>query len=97
MMSIEEPPFLFAVTSCRYWGQSVVDIHIDGAFPKHSISELEAHITDCTAIKISRNENNQNDKNSKMVSSTELTKLLIAWRFLEAVNYQLVLKEKKKT
>lgn len=92
IMSIEKPPFLFAATSCRYWGQLVVDIHIDGAFSQNSISELEARITDCTAIKIDRKITEENIP----FSSTELTQLLVAWRFLEAVNYQLIQKEKNK-
>jgi len=95
IMSIEKPPFLFAATSCRYWAQSVVDIHIDGAFSKDSISELETRITDCTAIKINRQTISKKKENG-IVSSTELTQLLVAWRFLEAVNYQLILKEQNK-
>ena len=95
VMSVENPPFLFAATSCRYWGQSVVDIHIDGAFSKDSISELETRITDCTAIKINC-QTIPKKKENGIVSSTELAQLLVAWRFLEAVNYQLILKDKSK-
>lgn len=85
IMSIEKLPFLLAVTSCRYWGQSVVDIHMDGAFPRETIAALEGHITDCTAIPITHESENERT----ILTSTQMAQLLIAWRFLEAVNWRL--------
>ena len=93
MMSIDEPPFLLATTSCRYWGQPVVDIHLDGAFPKETISALEKHITDCTTMKIDRTAaegNIPNQQENGMLSSTDMAQLLVAWRFLESVNQRLI-------
>ncbi len=94
IMRMDKPPFLLATTSCRYWGQSVVDIHMDGAFSTQTIAALEAHITDCTTIKINQNvsEGKSPDPSGETVSSTELSQLLIAWRFLEAVNHKLMQK-----
>jgi phosphoribulokinase len=96
MMSIGKPPFLLAATSCRYWGKPAVNIHIDGAFPQETIAALEAHITDCTAIKIDHMAAEGSiPKNSdeEMLSSTELTQLIVAWQFLEAVNHRLIQRE----
>lgn len=93
IMSMDKPPFLLAATSCRYWGQPVVDIHMDGAFPQETIAALEAHIVDFTTIKINRETNTDttmSEPGIQIVSSTELAQLLIAWRFLEAVNYRLI-------
>ncbi|OGG11368.1 phosphoribulokinase [Candidatus Gottesmanbacteria bacterium RBG_13_45_10] len=97
MISIKTLPFLLAATACRYWGKSAVDIHIDGAFPQETIAALEAHITECTAIKIDHMaaEGNIPQKpEEEMLSSTDLTQLIVAWQFLEAVRDRLTMKEK---
>jgi len=96
IMSIEKPPFLLAAAPCRYWGQSVVDIHMDGAFPEKTIAALEAHISECTTIQIDLTAAEgtvPQKQEDEMFSSTDLTRLLIAWRFLEAVNHRLIQRE----
>src|SRR3989344_4597918 len=53
IVDINRPPFLLAAASCRYWGRSVIDIHIDGAIPQKTIAALEQQISSCTDIPIS--------------------------------------------
>lgn len=95
MMSIDKPPFLLATTSCRYWGRQVVDIHLDGAFPEETISALESRITDCTAMNINRTAAEgmmPQERENGMLTSTDMAQLMVAWRFLEAVNHKLLQK-----
>ncbi len=99
LVRVETPPFLLASTSCRYWGQEVVDTHIDGAFPHETIAALEAHITACTSIPIDITAQEGSlpmGPERTMLSSTDLTQLLIAWRFLEAINHRVAVKKKEK-
>ncbi len=92
IMSTEKPPFLLAVTSCRYWGEKVVDIHMDGAFSKSTISALESHITNCTTLEIEQSKQEITYIEPDAIPATDLSQLMIAWRFLEAVNYKLMKK-----
>jgi phosphoribulokinase len=96
LVRLETPPFLLASTSCRYWGREVVNTHIDGAFSKETIAALEAHITAYTSIPIDNTAQEGNlprNPDQVMLSSTDLTQLLVAWRFLEAVNHRFIQKK----
>lgn len=98
LVKLDTPPFLLAATSCRYWGEPVVDIHMDGAFSQETLAALEAHIAGCTSIPIdvSAQEGSlPSNPDRIMFSSTDMTQLLVAWRFLEAVHHQLIEKEKQ--
>lgn len=99
IMDINENPFLLAATPCYYWGQPVVDIHLDGAFSPETISALETHISSCTTINIDpeASEVKIPRKEEKFLNSTDFTQLLVAWRFLEAANHTLLMEEEVNT
>ncbi|MDP3941194.1 MAG: phosphoribulokinase, partial [bacterium] len=89
IVDIHKPPFLLATAPCRYWGRSVIDIHIDGAIPQTTISALEAQISSCTDIPISAEAEegtHLDEEKGEVISATHFAQLIIAWRFLEQVN-----------
>ncbi len=86
MLSANQPPFMLTVVPCTYWGRNVNIIHIDGVLSPETISELERHIVEFTGIPI---EEAVIRRDRDRVSATEFAQLLVAWRFLEQVNYLL--------
>lgn len=95
IMNVKRPPFLLAAVPCKYWGRELIDIHIDGAISQNTIAALEEHIVGCTGIPVNY-EAEEGDTLSlaqhEEISATQLTQLVIAWRFLEQVNYILTQK-----
>ncbi|MCL4338637.1 phosphoribulokinase [Patescibacteria group bacterium] len=86
-----QPPFLLAAVPSLYWGRKVMDVTIDGLLPEQTIASLENFIVSCTGIPIKEamkgdlldpKESNEN------VSATKFAQLIIAWRFLEQVNWK---------
>lgn len=92
IMNVKRPPFLLSAVPCKYWGRELVDVHIDGAMSQKTIAALEEHIVGCTGIPVNY-EAEEGDTFSlaehEEISATQLTQLIIAWRFLEQVNYKL--------
>lgn len=87
MVNSSSPPFLLATTSCRYWGQDVIDVHMDGAFGKDTIDSLEAHIESLTNIDIDHNAvAGAGSHHEEKIPAPDLAQLIIAWRFLEQIN-----------
>lgn len=86
LLGSSQPSFLLATVPCIYWGKAVNIIHIDGVLSEDAIAELQQNIVNYTGIPI--DEALPRDENER-VSATRFAQLLITWRFLEQVNYQL--------
>jgi phosphoribulokinase len=71
-----------------YYGYDVSKITIDGTIPEHVLEELQERILEFIG------NCNGSIFTSEYSTSTDLTQLLIAWRFLEKIDYILT-KEKK--
>jgi len=92
IMDVKESPFLLAAVPCKYWGRTIINVHIDGAISENTIATLEQHIVGCTGIPVNYEaEESDTRALSKVqeISATQFTQLIIAWRFLEEVNFKL--------
>lgn len=85
ILSNNHCPFLLCAVPSIFWGRKVMCIQMDGMFPQETIANLEEQIINFTGIAldegISRVE-------QKCIGSSELSQLLVIWRFLEQVNYK---------
>ncbi|MDJ0718665.1 MAG: phosphoribulokinase [Prochloraceae cyanobacterium] len=79
-------PFLLAVIPCCYWGRPAIAIHLDGAISCATVAELKNQIVNFTGVPV---DEALPQEEHEMVCATQFTQLLIAWRFLEEVNYLL--------
>ena len=86
ILETNKVPFFIAVVPGCYWGRSVIAIHLDGAMPCSTVAELKNQIVNFTGIPV---EEALPEEEHEMVCATQFTQLLIAWRFLEQVNYLL--------
>ena len=86
MLGSKQPPFMLAAVPSIYWGRRVITIHIDGVLSPETIAQLENHIVDLTGIPVEQAIPKQQHER---VSAVEFAQLLIAWRFLEQVNFLL--------
>ena len=86
MLGSKQPPFLLAAVPSIYWGGQVITIHIDGLLSPDTMAELEKHLVYLTGIPVEQAIPKQQHER---VSAVEFAQLLIAWRFLEQVNFLL--------
>lgn len=93
IMDMSGPPFLLAAVPCIYWGRNIINVHLDGAISEKTIEALEQHIVGCTGIPVNY-EAEEGDTRSlakaEEISATQFTQLIIAWRFLEEINFKLI-------
>ncbi len=90
ILGTNQVPFLLAVVPCCYWGRSAIAIHLDGAISCASVAELKNQIVNFTGISV---DEVLPQEEHEMVCATQFTQLLVAWRFLEEINY--LLKERR--
>jgi phosphoribulokinase len=88
MLGANQLAFMLAALPCIYWGRQVTILHIDGILPSEAIAQLQNHIVDFTGIPINEALPLQE---YERISATRFAQLLVTWRFLEQVNYQLQL------
>ena len=86
ILGTNQVPFLLAAVPCYYWGRPAISIHLDGAIPCSTVAKLKNQIVNFTGIPV---EEALPEEEHEMVCATQFTQLLIAWRFLEQVNYLL--------
>ncbi len=86
ILETNKVPFFLAVVPGCYWGRSALAIHLDGAIPCSTVAELKNQIVNFIGIPV---EEALPQEEHEMVCATQFTQLLIAWRFLEQVNYLL--------
>lgn len=86
ILGTNQVPFLLAAVPGYYWGRPAISIHLDGAIPCSTVAELKNQIVNFTGIPV---EEALPEEEHEMVCATQFTQLLIAWRFLEQVNYLL--------
>ena len=86
ILGTNQVPFLLAAVPCYYWGRPAITIHLDGAIPCSTVAELKNQIINFTGIPV---DEALPQEEHEMVCATQFTQLLIAWRFLEQVNYLL--------
>jgi phosphoribulokinase len=87
MLGANQQAFLLAAVPCVYWGRQVKIVHIDGILSPEAIVQLQNHIVDFTGIPIDRA---LPLEEYEQISATRFAQLLVTWRFLEQVNYQLI-------
>jgi phosphoribulokinase len=86
-LGANQQAFLLAAVPCVYWGRQVKIVHIDGILSPEAILQLQNHIVDFTGIPIDRA---LPLEEYEQISATRFAQLLVTWRFLEQVNYQLI-------
>lgn len=87
----DQDPFLLAAVPSLYWGRKVMAIHVDGVLPKETVDALEKHIIEFTGIPIEKVlKNTSHLAPHEQLYATQFAQLLITWRFLEQINYQLL-------
>lgn len=86
MLAAERPPLSLAVVPCSYWGRAAVTVLLDGMLFPQAIAELERQIVAFSGIPLPPS---PEDPETGAVSAVGFAQLLIAWRFLEQLNYLL--------
>jgi phosphoribulokinase len=92
VLEIDKQPFMLAAIPSLYWGKKTTAVYIDGTLSQETVVTLENHIASLTNIPVDNVI--KTPQTSELGLETELSavqfaQLLIAWRFLEAVEKRL--------
>lgn len=86
MLSNNHRSFMLSAVPSIFWGRKVMRIQLDGIFRQETIANIEEQIVNFTGISLDEGISRVGEK---CVCATDLSQLLVIWRFLEQVNHKI--------